>query len=68
MKSGLDFDGAIQDILDAASALKDLGYKKIGITGFCMGGGLTIAAIASGSEFSAAVPFYGVPDLSKFLV
>jgi carboxymethylenebutenolidase len=30
-----------------------------------MGGALTIASIASGSEFSAAVPFYGVPDLSK---
>ena len=30
-----------------------------------MGGALTIASVASGSEFSAAVPFYGVPDLSK---
>jgi carboxymethylenebutenolidase len=65
LMGGLDFGSAVQDILAAARALKEKGYKKIGITGFCMGGALTIASIASGSEFSAAAPFYGVPDLSK---
>ena len=45
--------------------MKAKGYNKIGVTGFCMGGALTIAAIAQGDEFSAAAPFYGVPDLSK---
>ena len=30
-----------------------------------MGGALTIASIAQSEEFSAAAPFYGVPDLSK---
>jgi carboxymethylenebutenolidase len=63
---GLDFAGAIQDIKAAAESLKGRGYQKIGITGFCMGGALTIAAVASGDEFSAAIPFYGVPDLSHF--
>jgi len=65
LMGGLDFGSAVQDILAAARALKEKGYKKIGITGFCMGGALTIASVASGSEFSAAVPFYGVPDLTK---
>ena len=64
--NGLDFAGAIQDIRAAANSLKAKGYEKVGVTGFCMGGALTIAAIASGEEFAAAVPFYGVPDLSKF--
>jgi carboxymethylenebutenolidase len=65
LMGGLDFGSAVQDILAAARALKEKGYKKIGITGFCMGGALSIAAVASGSEFSAAIPFYGVPDLTK---
>jgi len=65
LMGGLDFASGVQDILTAARSLKEKGYKKIGITGFCMGGALTIASVASGSEFSAAVPFYGVPDLSK---
>ena len=65
LMGGLDFGSAVQDILAAARALKEKGYKKIGITGFCMGGALAIASVASGSEFSAAVPFYGVPDLTK---
>jgi carboxymethylenebutenolidase len=43
---GLDFAGAIQDIKAAAESLKGRGYQKIGITGFCMGGALTIAAVA----------------------
>lgn len=66
LMSGLDFGGAVQDILGAAKALKAQGYEKVGVTGFCMGGALTIAAIANATdEFAAAVPFYGVPDLSK---
>ena len=67
--SGLDFPGAVADILAAAKALKEKGYEKVAITGFCMGGALTIAAIATGPDvFTAAAPFYGVPDLSKFSV
>jgi carboxymethylenebutenolidase len=65
LMSGLDFGSAVFDIISAAKDLKGKGYKKIGITGFCMGGALTLAAVANSTEFSAAVPFYGVPDLSK---
>ena len=62
---GLDFGGAVQDILAGTAALKEKGYLKVGITGFCMGGALTIAAAHAADVFAAAVPFYGVPDLSK---
>ena len=65
LKEGLDFGSAVFDIISAAKDLKSKGYKKVGITGFCMGGALTLAAVANSDEFSAAVPFYGVPDLSK---
>ena len=65
LMGGLDFGSAVFDIISAAKDLKSKGFKKIGITGFCMGGALTLAAIANSNEFSAAVPFYGVPDLSK---
>ena len=65
LMSGLDFAGGVVDIISAAHDLKSKGYKKIGVTGFCMGGALALAAVANSGEFSAAVPFYGVPDLSK---
>ena len=62
---GLDFGAAVHDIVSAAKALKENGYTSVGITGFCMGGALTLAACSHSTEFKAAAPFYGVPDLSK---
>ena len=44
---GLDFGAAVGDIIAAASALKEQGYEKVAITGFCMGGALAIASIAN---------------------
>lgn len=32
---------------------------KIGITGFCMGGGIVLKEVAAAAIFSAAAPFYG---------
>lgn len=66
LMSGLDFQGAISDIAAAGLYLKSLGCKKVGVTGFCMGGALTIATVASSDVFSAGVPFYGIPDLNYF--
>ena len=38
------------------------GCKKVGATGFCMGGALSLAAAALlPEEISAAAPFYGIP-------
>jgi carboxymethylenebutenolidase len=63
----LNWDNALKDIEAAANYLKSIGCKKIGITGFCLGGALTIAALSVYPEtFSAGVPFYGIPDLSKY--
>jgi carboxymethylenebutenolidase len=63
----LNWDNALKDIEGAAEYLKSIGCKKIGITGFCLGGALTIAAVSTFPDtFGAGVPFYGVPDLTKF--
>ena len=40
-----------------------LGCKKVGVTGFCMGGALSLAAAALiPEEIAAAAPFYGIPS------
>ncbi len=43
-----------------------MGCKKVGITGFCLGGALAFAGLSSSDVFDAGAPFYGVCDLNKF--
>jgi len=49
-----------QDLLDCKNHLHGLDFvkEKLGITGFCMGGGLTYQ-LSSMYPFSGSVPFYG---------
>jgi carboxymethylenebutenolidase len=61
--SDLDWDGAIKDIDGAGRYLKEIGCKKVGVVGFCMGGALVIAAMSHVDTFDAGVQFYGIPDL-----
>jgi carboxymethylenebutenolidase len=59
--ASLDFvDATEQNVRGAAQFLQRNG-AKVGITGFCLGGVVTVIAAARISEFSAAVPFYGLP-------
>jgi carboxymethylenebutenolidase len=37
--------------------------KKVGVTGFCMGGALTLLAIGAAPEIDAGVVWYGCPPL-----
>jgi len=60
--SGLDFPGAVQDIAGAVQYLRSQGKNKIFVTGFCMGGALTIAAGINAPGIDAIAPFYGIPD------
>lgn len=39
---------------------------KVAVVGFCLGGALTFATASLVPEIAAAVPFYGIPDRSKF--
>jgi carboxymethylenebutenolidase len=61
---GLDFAAAAaQDVRGAVQYLKATGSAKVGITGFCMGGALTLLAAAHVPEADAAVVWYGYPPL-----
>ncbi|XP_028396670.1 uncharacterized protein LOC114520569 [Dendronephthya gigantea] len=69
----LDWPGAIQDITGAAKYLLSKGCTKVGVTGFCMGGALSLASAALVSQISASAPFYGIPgealcDVSKIKI
>lgn len=68
LMAGLDFaDATFQDLRGAAAWLVQrsgrLGQesKRLGVSGFCMGGALTVAAAVHLPEFAAAVCFYGIP-------
>lgn len=61
LMSGLDFpDATNQDLRGAADHLRGLS-SKVGVMGFCMGGALTIAALAHIPELAAGVCYYGIP-------
>jgi carboxymethylenebutenolidase len=64
LMSGLDFgDAAGQDVRGAAQYLKGSGSAKVGVTGFCMGGALTILAAVNAPEADACAAWYGFPPL-----
>jgi len=63
LMSGLNFgDAASQDIRGAVQFLKGRA-GKVGVTGFCMGGALTLLAACAVPEIDAGVVWYGCPPL-----
>jgi len=64
LMEGLNFgDAAGQDIRGAVQYLKGSGSAKAGVTGFCMGGALTVLSAVNVPETDAAVIWYGYPPL-----
>jgi len=62
LQAGLDQSRLRTDMLNSARFLKAhaLSSGRLGVTGFCWGGGTTNAlAVALGAEMQAGVPFYG---------
>ena len=63
LMTGLDFaDAATQDIRGAVQFLKKTS-PKVGVTGFCMGGALTVLTAGTAPEADMAIIWYGVPPL-----
>lgn len=63
LMTGLDFGSAAsQDVRGAVQTLRQRA-GKVGITGFCMGGALTILSLMSCPEADAGVAWYGLPPL-----
>lgn len=62
LMDGLDWQGAVKDICASVNWLKANGSQKVGVTGYCMGGALSIASSVLLPEVDAVVAFYGVPS------
>jgi len=63
LMNGLNFgDAAGQDIRGAVLYLKTQS-QKVGVTGFCMGGALTVLSAVNVPEATAGVIWYGYPPL-----
>src|SRR5690348_15940294 len=63
LMEGLNFaDAAGQDVRGAVQYLKK-DSKKAGVTGFCMGGALTVLSAVNVPEMDAGVIWYGYPPL-----
>lgn len=56
-------DAAGQDIRGAVQYLKATGSGKVAVTGFCMGGALTVLAACNVPELDASIVWYGNPPL-----
>ena len=64
LMNGLNFgDAAGQDVRGAVQHLKSTGSSKVGVTGFCMGGALTLLSAVNVPEADASVAWYGFPPL-----
>jgi carboxymethylenebutenolidase len=66
--NALDFPEAVGTIIGAVAALKDNPRctGKVSVTGYCMGGALTLATGTQLADLAALVPFYGVPPGADF--
>lgn len=62
----LDKKKAVSEVGDAVAWLKTQPRctGKVGVIGFCLGGALTFAAARYVEGLSAAVPFYGLPEIA----
>jgi carboxymethylenebutenolidase len=64
LMNGLNFgDAASQNVRGAVQHLKALGSPRVGVTGFCMGGALTLLAATMAPEADALAAWYGFPPL-----
>jgi carboxymethylenebutenolidase len=59
--NALDFKAATAEAVRGAVQFLAKRGGKVGLTGFCMGGAVTVIGAATIPELSAAVTFYGLP-------
>lgn len=58
---GLDRERALRDLEAAVAYLTRRGARKVGVTGFCMGGGLVLELATRSEDLAAVVAWYGRP-------
>lgn len=62
LRMAMNGDQAVGEIRAASEFLSlraDVWPKRVGVVGWCMGGGLALSAAADGAKIGAAVAFYG---------
>jgi carboxymethylenebutenolidase len=62
--NSLNFIDAVDNTVRGAAQLLKKSATKVGLTGFCLGGAVTIIGACRIPELSAAVCFYGIPPES----
>ncbi len=62
LMGSLDFKGAAVNIVGGAVRFLKEESSRVGVTGYCMGGSVTVLAAACVEGVDAAVAFYGLPD------
>lgn len=67
LSSEMKTSDSLITIQAAVKALAARGARAVGITGFCLGGGQSLAAICNVEGLAAAVPFYGTAR-DEFLI
>lgn len=67
LSQDLDTLAAVQDVAAAMAFLKEhpRSNGKVGITGFCLGGAISLAAACHLPNVGAVVSFYGIPPAAK---
>jgi carboxymethylenebutenolidase len=65
LMEGLDWNGAVEIEIAGALAFLKSAAKRVGVTGFCMGGALSILAGTRLPACDAVVAFYGIPPLTE---
>ena len=63
MMDSLDFSDAVAQDIKGAALYLQADSEKVGVTGYCMGGALTLLALSSIPEFVCGVVWYGFPPL-----
>ncbi len=70
-KNSLDIDRAVEDVVGGGDFLRDLPWAetegRIGVIGFCLGGGLALYALSRSGQFNPGVIYYQslFPDPSE---
>lgn len=63
LMDNLNFGDAVSEDIAGAVAFLKQRARRVGVTGFCMGGALALLTLSQNADIAAGVVWYGVPPL-----